>query len=339
MPSTLIIIAVVAGLVLLWGGGIAAYFLLGRRQSVVEERLGQFTQSGQALAPAAPRAAQPEGPKPSFLGDRLNQMLEGRSFAENIQRDLSRADVKLSAGEYLALHLILFLGATAAMAVFQLITAATLPVAIGIGVATGLGSLLLPGMYVGSQKKGRLQRFDNQLGDMLNLVVNGLRAGYSPMQALESVGKELPPPISAEFKRVVQEMQLGIPMDQALANLTRRIPSKDLDFVVTAMNVQREVGGNLAEILDTISFTIRERVRIKGEIATLTAQGMMTGYVISFLPIGLALFLFLVNRPYMMQMFDVQKGNLICGLIMIGTALLMIGSGFAIVMKIVDIEV
>ena len=335
--NLVIIIAVIGGLVLLWGGGIAAYFLLGRRQTVVEERLGQFTQSGQALAPAASRGAEAEGPKASFLGERLNQLLEGRGFADNIQRELGRADIKLSAGEYLALHLILFIGGTAVITSFELATKATLPVAIGIGVASGLGSLLLPGIYVGSQKKGRLQRFDNQLGDMLNLVVNGLRAGYSPMQSLESVGKELPAPISTEFKRVVQEMQLGIPMDQALANLTRRIPSKDLDFVVTAINVQREVGGNLAEILDTISHTIRERVRIKGEIATLTAQGMMTGYVISLLPIGLALFLFLVNRPYMMQMFESR--NLLCGIIMIVTALLMIGSGFAIVMKIVDIEV
>jgi tight adherence protein B len=289
------------------------------------------------LAPTAARGAEAEGPKASFLGAQLNRLLEGRSFADNLQRDLSRADIKLSAGEYLALHLILFIGGTAAMTAFELATKAPLPMAVGIGVASGLGSLLLPGLYVGSQKKGRLQRFDNQLGDMLNLVVNGLRAGYSAMQSLESVGKELPPPISTEFKRVVQEMQLGIPMEQALSNLTRRIPSKDLDFVVTAMNVQREVGGNLAEILDTISHTIRERVRIKGEIATLTAQGMMTGYVISLLPIGLALFLFLVNRAYMMQMFESR--NLLCGIIMIVTALLMIGSGFAIVMKIVDIEV
>lgn len=333
MPSNLIIIAVVAGIVLLWVGGIVAYFVLGRRQSVVEERLGQFTQSGQAVVPAS--KAMPEGPKASPIGERLNQLLAGRSFAENIARDLARADLKLNAGEYIMVHVILLVAVTGIITFLQL-SGGLLP-AIGIGVAAGLGSLFLPGMYVGSQKKGRLQRFDNQLADMLNLVVNGLRAGYSAPQALESVGKELPPPISTEFKRLVQEMQLGLPMEQALANLTRRIPSKDLDFVVTAMNVQREVGGNLAEILDTISYTIRERVRIKGEIATLTAQGMMTGYVISFLPIGLALFLFLVNRPYMMQFF--LKENLLCGLPMIGTALLMIGSGFAIVMKIVDIEV
>jgi tight adherence protein B len=330
-----LVLAVIVGIVLLWAIAIGAYVVLGRRQSVVEERLGQFTQSGQAVMPTP--KAQVEGPRASPIGERLNQLLAGRSFAENIQRDLARADLKLNAGEYIMVHVILFIGVTAVMTVFQLGTAASMPMAVGIGLASGIASLFGPGMYVGSQKKARLTRFDNQLADMLNLVVNGLRAGYSPMQALESVGKELPPPISTEFKRVVQEMQLGLPMDQALANLTRRIPSKDLDFVVTAMNVQREVGGNLAEILDTISFTIRERVRIKGEIATLTAQGMMTGYVISFLPIGLALFLFLVNRSYMMQFFLPE--NLLCGIPMIVTALLMIGSGFAIVMKIVDIEV
>jgi len=200
------------------------------------------------------------------------------------------------------------------------------------------GGIFFPRIYVGTQQKGRLTHFDNQLGDMLNLVVNGLRAGYSVMQALESVGKELPPPISAEFKRVVQEMQLGLPMEAALANLGRRIPSKDLDFVITAINVQREVGGNLAEILDTISFTIRERVRIKGEIATLTAQGMMTGYVVSFLPVGLGLILFLINRPYMLQFFT-PRSNALCGIPMLILAGLMIGIGFAAIMKIVDIEV
>jgi tight adherence protein B len=194
------------------------------------------------------------------------------------------------------------------------------------------------------QQGGRLARFDNQLGDMLNLVVNGLRAGYSVMQALESIGRELPDPLASEFRRVVQEMQIGLPMEAALANLTRRIPSKDLDFVVTAMNVQREVGGNLAEILDTISFTIRERVRIKGEIASLTAQGMMTGYVISALPIGLGLLLFVINRQYMLQFFlnpeTMQRDQwFLCGIGALATVLIMIGVGFSIVMKIVDIEV
>jgi tight adherence protein B len=210
-----------------------------------------------------------------------------------------------------------------------------------LGILTAIASLFVPRMFVGSQQRKRLRTFENQLGDMLNLVVNGLRAGYSSMQALESVGRELPPPISVEFHRVVQEIQLGIPQEAALANLVRRMPSADLDFVVTAINVQREVGGNLAEILDNISYTIRERVRIKGEIQTLTAQGQITAWVISLLPIGLALFLFIINRDYMMNFFGPPMiFNLpLCGIAMLATALIMIAIGFAIVQKIVDIEV
>jgi len=322
-----LIIGIVAGVVLLGIVGIiGAYLVLGRRQSVVEERLGQFTKSGQAVA--AP--AQSTGPRSSVLSEQLNKALAGRGFADNIARDLARADLKLNVGEYLALHVIVFLALTA-LGWF-------LGRSLIFGILAGVGGLFFPRMYVGFQQGKRLQTFDNQLGDMLNLVVNGLRAGYSVMQALEAVGRELPNPIAVEFKRVVQEMQLGLPMEAALGNLTRRIPSKDLDFVVTAINVQREVGGNLAEILDTITFTIRERVRIKGEIETLTAQGMMTGYVISGLPIGLGLLLFLLNRSYMMTLFT-PASNLPCGLGMIIAALLMIGIGFAIVMKIVKIEV
>jgi tight adherence protein B len=319
---------IIVGIALLWVVGIGAFVLLDRRQSVVEERLGEFTKVGQAVAPTAP--AEEAGQRASPLGEVFNRLLAGRSFAENISRDLARADLKLNVGEYLALHVIVAFGMTA---VGWVVGRSLL-----FGLLAGVVGLFLPRLYVGSQQGARVARFDNQLGDMLNLVVNGLRAGYSVMQALEAVSKELPPPISVEFRRVVQEMQLGLAMESALANLNRRIPSKDLDFVITAINVQREVGGNLAEILDTISYTIRERVRIKGEIATLTAQGMMTGYVISGLPIVLALFLYIINPQYMGQAIE-PGPYLICGIIMIITALLMIGIGFAIVMKIVNIEV
>lgn len=325
---------VIGGLVVvvaLIGAGV--FFFMRQRQSSVEQRLGQFT-GGQTVAPTDQATGSQKG---SFVGDQLNTALTKRGFGENIAKELAQADIKLNVGEYMALHIIVGFGAAvggwfAFGATFDLIA---LVGGVGIGVVAGMFG---PRNYVNFQKGARLKKFDDQLGDMLNLVVNGLRAGYSVMQALESVSKELPAPISAEFKRVVQEMQLGLPMEGALANLLRRIPSKDLDFVVTAINVQREVGGNLAEILDSISFTIRERVRIKGEIATLTAQGMMTGYVISFLPIGLGLFLFMANREYMMQLFE-PRSNLPCGLGMIATVLIMIGIGFTIIMKIVDIEV
>jgi tight adherence protein B len=198
----------------------------------------------------------------------------------------------------------------------------------------GILGYFVPRLYLGFAKRQRLNRFNGQLGDTINLLVNGLRSGYSMLQAMETVAKELPPPISEEFARVVQEVGLGLSAEQALNNMLRRIQSDDLDLMITAINVQHEVGGNLAEILDIISFTIRERVRIKGEIRTLTAQGMLSGYVISFLPIGLGLIMFLMNREYMLRMFSTT-----CGWIMVGVAVFGIVTGFIAIQKIVRIEV
>jgi tight adherence protein B len=157
------------------------------------------------------------------------------------------------------------------------------------------------------------------------------------MQAMEAVSKELPPPISDEFHRVVQEMQLGVPMERALDNLLRRIPSDDLDLVITALNVQREVGGNLAEILDTITYTIRERVRIKGEIRVMTSQVMYSGRFLSLMPILVILILYLLNREYMTEFFKPE--NVPCGYIALGLAGLLIISGYFAMNKLGDIEV
>ena len=321
-------LAIIIGIVLLNLVVIVAYVLLERRRTVVEQRLGQITQSGQIIATAPDTSER----RPSPVSQLLNRALVGRGFGERIQTDLARADLKLNVAEYLALHVILGFG----FAVVGWFLGGLF-----LAVVFGIAAFFVPRMYVSYLQKKRLRDFDNQLGDMLNLTVNGLRAGYSSMQAQESVARELPPPISVEFHRVVQEIQLGLPQEGALANLTRRVPSADLDFVVTAINVQREVGGNLAEILDNISYTIRERVRIKGEIATLTAQGQITAWVISLLPIGLALLLFVLNRSYMLNFFGppVVFGLPICGLAMLMTALIMIVTGFAITQKIVDIEI
>jgi tight adherence protein B len=321
-------LAIILGVILLNLVIITAYILLERRRTVVEQRLGQITQSGQIIAAAPERSERRASP----VSASLNRALLGRGFGERIQRDLVRADLKLNVAEYLALHIILAFG-------FALV--GYLLGGLFLAVVFGIGAFFVPRIYVGYLQKKRLTDFDNQLGDMLNLTVNGLRAGYSSMQAQESVARELPPPISVEFHRVVQEIQLGLPQEAALANLTRRVPSADLDFVVTAINVQREVGGNLAEILDNISYTIRERVRIKGEISTLTAQGQITAWVIALLPIGLALLLFVLNRSYMLNLFGppIVFGLPICGLAMLLTALIMIAVGFAIVQKIVDIEI
>ena len=157
------------------------------------------------------------------------------------------------------------------------------------------------------------------------------------MQAMEAVSKELPPPISNEFRRVVQEIQIGLSMDRALENLYRRIPSEDLDLTITAMNVQREVGGNLAEILDTISYTIRERVRIKGEIRVLTSQVVYSSRFLSSLPFLIAGALWFMNRPYMMMFFE--KDSRMIGIPALVFGGFMILCGYLVMNKIADIEV
>lgn len=324
-------------LILFVGGGLSLLLMvvgvvlsLIGRQSVVEERLGRYAEGGSGGSSAVAGGARADaGPRTSPLSDFLNQLGEGTDLFSRISRNLARADLKFRPAEFLALMII--------VGFIVGVLGAFLGRSILFGIFMAFVGLYLPIMYVGTAQKSRLKRFDNQLGDMLNLMVNGLRAGFSTLQAMEAVSRELPSPISVEFHRVVQEMQLGITMEEALDHLLRRINSDDLDMVITAINVQREVGGNLAEILDTISFTIRERVRIRGEISSLTAQGRATAWVISLLPVVLMALLFLVNRPYLMEFFNPETRA--CGIPMLIVAALMILSGFFITQKIVDIDI
>lgn len=265
----------------------------------------------------------------SALTDWVSKRVEKTSFGDRIARDLARADLKFKVAEYFVLIAVsILLGGLLTWFIGN-----RHPVSALIGAIAGA---FAPRFYVKRQQAQRLQKFNDQLSDMLNLMVNGLRAGYSTMQAMEAISKELPSPINDEFRRVVQEMQIGIPMETALENLLRRIPSPDLDFVVTAINVQREVGGNLSEILDNISFTIRERVRIKGEVRVLTSQVRTSGSVLSLIPFFLTLVLWFLNPEYLMS---ITQGGPLCTAGIICVVLGLIGSSYFIMMRIADIEV
>lgn len=317
-------------LILFVGGGLALLLLLvgiiitaTSERTLVEERLGRYVESETV-------ASRQRGERTTPVGDWLNVRLERSSWGGGIARELARADLKLKAGEYLAVMVILGFGVGF---VIWYISGQSIP----FGVLGFLGGMLIPRFYVKRMQSQRLQRFNDQLADMLNLMVNGLRAGFSTMQAMEAVSKELPPPISDEFRRVVQEMQIGLPMEKALDNLFRRIPSDDLDLVIAAINVQREVGGNLAEILDTISHTIRERVRIKGEIRVLTTQVMYSGRFLALMPLMILAALFLMNRSYMMQFFNPETR--LVGIPMLILGGLMIIAGYFVMNKIATIDV
>lgn len=324
-PLLLIFIGAVVLLVILVVVGF--YISSSSERGLMEERLGKYLEEDK-------NASSDDKGNASALSEWVNKRVERSSFGDGIAKNLARADMKFKPGEFI--FFVIALMAVLGTAGFLFIGTSPL-----YKMGSMIGGLALgffaPFIYVRSQQGKRLQKFNDQLSDMLNLVVNGLRAGYSTMQAMEAVSRELPPPISDEFRRVVQEMQLGLPMDKALDNLIRRIPSEDLDFVITAINVQREVGGPLAEILDTIAFTIRERQRIKGEIRVMVAQVVMSGRILSAVPFAVFIMLWMINQKYMGQFFEPQ--NLVCGLGAIITGVVMIAIGYAVMMKIADIQV
>ena len=269
----------------------------------------------------------------------LNKVVEQRDFGANLARELARADLKLKPSEYLMLWAGTTFGVPGVMFLLSFaVEGLRNPIILLIG---GFIGFLLPRFWLGRRKSGRLNAFNKQLPDTITLIANALRAGSSFLQAIELVVRESRPPISTEFGRVIREVNLGLSFDTALENMVRRVKSDDLELMATAISIQHTVGGNLAEILDSIAFTIRERVRIKGEIRTLTAQQRLSGYVVGFLPIGLAGFLFIAAPGFMDPMFDasVNLGGLPLGVIILFLGGFSMFMGFMFIRKIVDIEV
>jgi tight adherence protein B len=296
----------------------------GRGQaSTVEERLEQFVE--EPAEQLSGREIEQEARRLSRLAESVDQVIKRRSFGAQIADQLAQASIKLTVTEYLILNLIsvILLGGLAFL-IFRNFLFLT-------GLLIGF---FLPRIVVRSMRSRRLRKFNDQLGDAINLMVNSLKAGYSVPIAMETVANDMPPPISEEFRRVVIETGLGVSLENALGNMLRRVRSPDLDLLITAINVQNEVGGTLADILDTISFTIRERVRVQGEIKTLTAQGEITGYVLGGLPFALTVILFLLNREYMSRMFTTP-----CGWIMSGVAITIVVVGFIIMRRVVKIDI
>jgi tight adherence protein B len=269
----------------------------------------------------------------------LNKVVEGRDFGANLARDIARADLKLKPSEFLMIWGFSIVGVPVLMFIFSFFSPALgSPIALLVGALIGF---MLPRFWLGRRKNGRLGAFNKQLPDTIMLIANALRAGSSFLQAIELVVRETRPPISTEFGRVIREVNLGLPFDQALENMVRRVRSDDLELMATAISIQHQVGGNLAEILDSIAYTIRERVRIKGEIRTLTAQQRLSGYVVGFLPMALAGFLFVAAPGFMDPMFANPPSvlGLPAGVVILIFGGFMMFIGFMLIRKIVDIEV
>jgi len=316
------------GILLVFG---AISSMLGGGSESVEVRMARY--AGPASGQNAADAAEKTKKKAKRKRERkevdpfatLSADVEDKRFVTKVQRDLARANLKLRVPEYYYIRIGASLGLGVILFVFRD------PVS---GIVGFLIGYMLPRFWVGRRIAGRLSAFNKQLPDTITLLSNSLRAGSSFLQSIELVSREGGPPMSEEMGRVVREVNLGLGMEEALHNLVRRIKSDDLDLMVTAIGIQQQVGGNLAEILDTIAFTIRERVRIKGEINTLTAQGRVSGYLVAFLPIGLGVALNAINPAFMAPLFTETIGR-----ILIGVGAVMMTIGFLAIRKITDIKV
>lgn len=237
-----------------------------------------------------------------------------------------RAGLPLLGSEFLAIS------AGGALLVFVIFALATRnPV-------TGLLALLLflaaDFVFVQRRISKRLNNFQRQLADCLSLVANSLRAGFSFLQTMEIISREMEPPMSSEFERVMRDTSLGKSLDEALHDMDERVGSADFSLVITAVLIQQQVGGNLATILDTIRQTISERIRIRREVNTLTAQGKMSGIVLACIPVALGLFFYVSSPEYLEPLLTTDIGRIA----IIGAVFLVI-VGFAIIRKIVDIKV
>jgi tight adherence protein B len=247
--------------------------------------------------------------------------------AANWQTDLERAGLTLTTKEYLILRGVL--GLVIAAVLFMLIPAFAF-----VALAGFPAGWMLVSFWVKRRITARRHKLEEQMIEMLQMLASGLRAGFGLIQALEGSADQLPEPLSVELRRTLRDISIGSSVEEALGALNARVGSPDFDIVITAILIQRAVGGNLAEILDNVAHTMRERERIRGEIRTLTSQQRLTGYVIGGIPFGLGIAFYIISPEFSGLLFSEPLGRM-----MLLAALTMEGLGFLVIRKIVNIEV
>ncbi len=256
----------------------------------------------------------------------LGNLIPKSNYLKNTRKKLATASVLMKPEEFLGICILVAAGLfVCVLMITQLPAAAVVCIPIGF---------FLPEFLLEQRKRKRMSLLNAQLPETLGILANGLRAGFSFTQAMSIAVRDMNPPISEEFSRVLRENSLGKSLDESLCNLAERNEDDDLTMVVTALLIQRQVGGNLSEILDTIANTIRERVRIKGEIKTLTAQGRLSAAIISLLPTIVALILLFLSPEYILTLFRYPMG---IGMVVVGIIMQLIG--IYAIFKLVDVKV
>jgi tight adherence protein B len=260
------------------------------------------------------------------LSDRISAMVENRGFSDTLERLIIHAGADVTVGQIVLASV----GIAALLGVgvdhFIGLTAVALPV--------GAAGAFAPTLFLMFLRGKRVSKFNEALPDAIDLMSRALRAGHSLTSSIEVIAVQSPQPLGAEFALCFQQQKFGVPFREAILAVGERVPSDDLQFFITAMLVQKETGGDLTDILDRTTRLIRERLRIQGEIMTHTAQGRLTGWILSLMPIGMLLLLNLITPGYSDLLFHHPLGQ---KLLMVSGVMIMIGA--YIISRIVDIQV
>jgi tight adherence protein B len=282
----------------------------------------------EALKPVAPSTDPKRAVDARKLASRLAvrlaaPALRGKRNVE-VQTRLSAAGTGLKPHEFLGLQFL----AAAVLGLMGFVRFGNVLPAVGLGFV----GYFLPRFWLRRLEKKRRMAIERQLADVINLLANALKAGHSTQQALATVAEAGREPMGSELQRVVREVQLGLELDVALRNVNERLKSKDFDMLVTAVIIHRRVGGNLADVLGKISHTVRERVKVHGEVRVLTAQARASGYIVTGLPFAVGAMLSLISPGFERPLFQSPLG---WGMVTVG--LIMVSVGYAIISKISDI--
>jgi tight adherence protein B len=312
----------------------AAAFLLGVMLFGTASRRRQQRIIGERMAAVGNRGRKSHLPVDSTAGGWIparvtnfgRRFAESRGFSERLDAELEAADVSLRSGEFV---IVTVAAAFAGMIVgFAILKSPWL--ALGVGAVSGLGPTGMLKLALGR----RAEKLREQLPDVLTIMASSLRAGHSFLQALDTTAKEIAQPAATEFQRVVAEIRLGRSAEDSLGALAERVGSADFKWAVLAVNIQREVGGNLAEILDNVSDTLRERATMRRQVRVLTSEGRLSAWVLALMPFAIALYMFATNREYIMLLFTTKVGY-----VMLGGAGFLLVAGILWMRKIVDIDV
>ncbi|HUI05639.1 MAG TPA: type II secretion system F family protein [Verrucomicrobiae bacterium] len=331
MDGTLVtIIALLLLVVALLGYG--GYLLATRRKTILAERLETYA----GVEEEAARATDAEMQQMRGVPRVMNMVLP-RGYMSRLEEELARADIPMRPTEYVLLRLVLagvgfllgryFLGY------------------VHSGIILAVAGFIAPAVFVRVHQNRRRTKFVKQLADALMLLTNSLRSGYGFLKGLELVAKEMSDPIAKELNRMLREVNLGATVDEALLNLGRRVNSQDLDIVIGAYLVQKDVGGNLTEIMEKVAETIRERLRIQGDIRVLTTQGKLSGVIVGLLPFGVFMFLILAAPTYFSTMLGPPivghfgKHDISMGVVMLICAVCLQLIGAYVIRKIISIKV